>query len=270
MRHFATPVLAAVAVAVFASMFPHPASAAEVPGDHVVVMYFHRTQRCPTCLKMGSYSEEAVKSGFAARIKDRTISFHYIDFQDPKNAALAKGYGVSGPSLIIARIANGKVLEFKNLKEIWAKVADRPAFLKYVQDHVAAYDAPGDRVVAMYFHRTQRCPTCLKMGSFAEEAVMSRFAKELKDGTVAFYYVDFQDKANAALAKRYGISGPALIVAKIVANQRADFTNLEDIWTKVGDKQEFLEYVQDNVTAYHKQILKKLVVEQKPSQNPVR
>ena len=270
MRRFTTTLLALVVVVFFASMFPHPASAAEVPSDHVVVMYFHRTQRCPTCLKMGSYSEEAVTSGFAARIKDRTISFHYIDFQDRKNAALAKGYGVSGPSLIIARVANGKVLEFKSLKEIWTQVADRPAFLKYVQDHVAAYDAPGDRVVAMYFHRTERCPTCLKMGSYAEEAVMTRFAKQLKDGTVAFYYVDFQDKKNAALAKQYRISGPALIVAKFVDNKGAGFTNLEDIWTKVGDKKGFVKYVQDNVTAYHKQILEKLAVEQSPSQKPVR
>ena len=36
---------------------------AATPADRVVVMYFHRTQRCPTCQRMGSYSEEAVVKG---------------------------------------------------------------------------------------------------------------------------------------------------------------------------------------------------------------
>ncbi|MHC4177232.1 MAG: nitrophenyl compound nitroreductase subunit ArsF family protein [Planctomycetota bacterium] len=270
MRRFTTTLFAVVVVAFIASMFPRPASAADAPTDRVLVLYFHRTERCPTCLKMGSYSEEAVKRGFAERIKKGTVAFHYVDFQDKKNAALAKGYGVSGPALIIARIGNGKVLACKNLKEIWAKVADRAAFLKYVQGHVAAYDAPRDRVVAMYFHRTERCPTCRKMGSFTEEAVMSRFPEQIKDGTVAFYYVDYQDKKNAALAKRYGISGPALIVAKIVANKGAEFMDLEEIWMKADDKQAFVEYVQDTITVYHIQILQKLAVERKSAKKPVR
>ena len=45
-------------------------------------MYFHRTRRRPTCLKMGKLFQEAVKSGFAQQIKDGKVEFHYIDFQD--------------------------------------------------------------------------------------------------------------------------------------------------------------------------------------------
>jgi hypothetical protein len=231
-------------------MLVHRASAAEVPVDRVMAIYFHRTQRCPTCLKMGSYSEEAVKTGFARQLKEGTVGFYYVDFQDPRNAALAKGYGVDGPALIIARIANNKVVEYANLKEIWTNVADKPAFLKYVQGNVAACIAPRDRVVAMYFHRTQRCPTCLKMGSYSEEAVKTGFAQQLKDGTVGFYYVDFQDPRNEALVKRYDVSGPALVIAKVMDNEVVDSRNLTDIWTKVADKRGFLAYVQENVAAY--------------------
>ncbi|OHB84808.1 MAG: hypothetical protein A2V98_08845 [Planctomycetes bacterium RBG_16_64_12] len=115
-----------------------------------------------------------------------------------------------------------------------------------------AVDAPADRVVAMYFHRTKRCPTCLKMGSYSEEAVKTGFAEQLKDGTVELHYVDFQDKKNAALTKAYRISGPALVVAKVAENKVAEFKDLKDIWTKVGDKKAFLEYVQENIAAYRK------------------
>ena len=112
---------------------------AAAPADRVVVMYFHRTQRCPTCLRMGSYSEEAVVKGFAKQIKDGTVEFHYIDFQDEKNAALTKGYKVGGPTLIVAQVVGNKVKEYKNLTEMWAKNRDKDVFLKYVRDNVTAY-----------------------------------------------------------------------------------------------------------------------------------
>lgn len=110
-----------------------------VPADRVVVMYFHRTQRCPTCKRMGSYTEEAVLKGFPKEIKEGTVEFHFIDFQDQKNAALTEGYKVGGPTLIVAQVIANKVKEYKNLKEVWAKNNDKDAFLKYVRENVSAY-----------------------------------------------------------------------------------------------------------------------------------
>jgi thiol-disulfide isomerase/thioredoxin len=112
---------------------------ASTPADRIVVMYFHRTQRCPTCLKMGSYSEEAVKTGFAQQMKKGKVEFHYIDFQDKKNAALTKGYNVSGPTLIVVKVVNNKVADRKDLAEIWTKVRDKVAFVEYVQGSVTNY-----------------------------------------------------------------------------------------------------------------------------------
>ena len=139
MRVIVTPVFAVVAAAFLASMLPQQASATDAPSDRVIVMYFHRTQRCPTCLRMGSYSEEAVVKGFAQQIKDGTIQFHYVDFQNDKNAALTKGYGISGPALIVARVADNKVVEFSDLEDIWTKNRDKKLFLKYVRGNVTAY-----------------------------------------------------------------------------------------------------------------------------------
>jgi hypothetical protein len=183
-------------------------------------------------------------------MKEGSVRFHYVDFQDPKNERVATGYDVHGPALIVARIANNRVGHFTNLTDIWTKVSDKRAFLKYVQDAVVACDPPADRVVAMYFHRTERCPTCQKMGTYAEEAVRSGFAKPLKDGTVAFYYVEFENPKNAALTKRYDIGEPALIVARVKSKKVAEYENLEEIWAKVGDKTAFVKYVQDHVAQH--------------------
>ena len=139
MKRTATMIVSLLAVASLASMLPSMASAADAPKDRVVVMYFHRTQRCPTCLKMGSYTEEAVKSGFAKEIKAGTVSLHFIDFQDEKNAAFTKAYGISGPTLIVAKASGDKVAEYRNLKEMWTKVRDKDSFVEYVQTNVKSY-----------------------------------------------------------------------------------------------------------------------------------
>ena len=145
MRRVVTAIAVLGVVPLFVSMVPQLVLAAEAsakatkPSDRVVVMYFHRTQRCPTCLKMGGYSEEAVKKGFAKEIKEGKVEFHFIDFQDKKNEALTKGYQVGGPALIVARVVDNKVKDRKTLKEVWTKVRDKTAFIEYVKNNVKDY-----------------------------------------------------------------------------------------------------------------------------------
>ena len=143
MKRIAVTVMTGAALALLSSSFSERAAAASnaPPKDRVVAMYFHRTERCPTCLKMGSYTEEAITRGFAAQLKAGAVELHSIDFQDKKNAALTKGYRITGPALIVAKVVDNKVAEFKNLKEIWTHVGDKNAFIKYVQDNVTAYQA---------------------------------------------------------------------------------------------------------------------------------
>ena len=136
MRRFAA---VALTIASLAATFASTAWAADPPAERVVAMYFHRTQRCPTCLKMGSYSEEAVKEGFTKQVEEGSVEFHYVDFQDKGNAALTKGYKVSGPALIVAKVKENKVKEYKDLTDIWTKVREKPEFIKYVRENVEAY-----------------------------------------------------------------------------------------------------------------------------------
>ncbi len=145
MRPVVTVLSALGVAALLAYMLPQAVAAAESsaqagpPADRVVVMYFHRTQRCPTCRRMGGYSEEAVKTAFAQQRKEGKVEFHYVDFQDKKNEALAKGYKVNGPTLIVAQVVGNKVKQFENLSEIWTKNGDKKAFFEYVQQNVKKY-----------------------------------------------------------------------------------------------------------------------------------
>ena len=114
------------------------AVAADRPAERVIAMYFHRTERCPTCQKMGNYTEEAVKQGFEQQVKNGRVEFHFIDFQDKKNAKYAKAYKISGPALIIAKVENNKVKQYKHLDDIWTKVRDKTEFIKHVRENVGS------------------------------------------------------------------------------------------------------------------------------------
>ncbi len=67
---------------------------------------------CPTCLKMGATPKRRSR-GFAKDSRRAKSSSTTIDFQDEKNAALVRGYKISGPDLIVAKVAAKKVAEYR-------------------------------------------------------------------------------------------------------------------------------------------------------------
>jgi len=143
MKRMGVIVAAFVALPLLGSLMSDTASAADAPKekekDRVAVMYFHRTQRCPTCLRMGAFTEEAVKKGFARELKEGKVSLHFIDFQDDKNAAFAKAYEITGPMLLVAKASGTRVREYKNLDEMWTKARDKADFVEYVQGAVKSF-----------------------------------------------------------------------------------------------------------------------------------
>lgn len=112
---------------------------AERPDHWVAAMYFHRTQRCPTCKTISAYIEEATKSGFARDMQRGAVGFYLIDFQDAKNKEYTQSYKVTGPTLVIADIRGGKVAQWKPMPKVWSLVFKKEDFFKYVQDGIAGY-----------------------------------------------------------------------------------------------------------------------------------
>ncbi len=86
----------------------------------VSLLYFHRTVRCPTCLKVGRYSEEAAKVS--------NITFQYIDFQ--KDTSSAKQFGISGPTLIIW---DAETHKSKKVEGVFELSRDKQRFIRHVQ-----------------------------------------------------------------------------------------------------------------------------------------
>ena len=113
-------------------------------------------------------------------------------------------------------------------------------------------DAPAvgsvpDHFAVTYFHATHRCSTCRKLEAFAEEAVSSAFKGSLEDSTVQWRVVNFEQEGNEHFVKDYQLYSQALIVSRITNGKEVNWRNLDKIWELVGDKEDFINYVQTQV-----------------------
>lgn len=106
------------------------------------------------------------------------------------------------------------------------------------------------RVIACYFHRTNRCPTCRKISAYIEESLKKGFPEEMKAGSVNLQMIDFQDPKNQKYTDYYKISGPTLVILDAQGEQVKAWKAAPKVWSLVGKQDAFFKYVQDEVRAY--------------------
>ena len=142
MRQYSPLIAALIAVATGAAAGADSAAvdrAVEPPPHQVVAIYFHRTIRCPTCKRISSYVEEAVKTAFARELKTRSVELHMVDFEDGKNQQLAQAYKITGPTLVLADVYDGQTKRWTPMPKVWSLVGQKEKFLAYVQDGITTY-----------------------------------------------------------------------------------------------------------------------------------
>lgn len=115
-----------------------PAAPAET-AHRVVACYFHRTVRCPTCIKIGSAIDAALRTGLAAELQQGRLEWTMLDFQDPRNQGYTAALRITGPTLVVMEVRNGQVINWKPLPKVWSLAGDRDAFSRYVRDEVRAF-----------------------------------------------------------------------------------------------------------------------------------
>lgn len=107
-----------------------------------------------------------------------------------------------------------------------------------------------DKIVAYYFHGTRRCATCKKIEAYSKEAIEGKFATELASGRMEFYPINFDEEENRHFIKDYGLYTKSLVICDYKNGEQVRWKNLEKVWDYVRDHDEFLKYVQDEISAY--------------------
>lgn len=106
---------------------------------------------------------------------------------------------------------------------------------------------PALDAIVYYFHGYQRCWTCRRIEELAHFALEQRFSNELKNGRLQWQVVNIEADDNEHFVNDYSLFSRALVVQRIQEGKNADWKNLQRIWELVGNEEEFVKYVQDEV-----------------------
>jgi hypothetical protein len=147
--------------------------------------------------------------------------------------------------LILLGIAAGSGAVVGNAK------AEPPAPATPAGTAEAVVDTAGPhRVLAYYFHTTQRCATCRKIEAYTAEAVTAGFPEELKDGRLVFQALNVDEKGNEHFVKDYKLFTKSVVIVDERTGKQVAWKNLPKVWELVGDKERFVRYIQEETRAY--------------------
>lgn len=116
------------------------------PARRVVAAYFHRTQRCPTCLKVGDAIERVIRENFAAELRDGRLASKQLDFQDPTNASYVSTFRINGPTFLILLVEDDRVVAWKPAPRTWGLLGDPAALSHYIQAEIRSVLTPTAQV----------------------------------------------------------------------------------------------------------------------------
>ena len=138
-------ILAAVAMSIF--MVPHYSHADPtdgindgctglLTGDQVVVYYFHRKFRCPSCLIVESALNETMREHFSAEFRDGRLAMCVVNLDEADNKGYIDEFDILFNSVIVVERKGGRALRFKNMEKIWEIYQDRNATIRLIKDEV--------------------------------------------------------------------------------------------------------------------------------------
>ncbi|MCK4660318.1 MAG: hypothetical protein KAV82_12415 [Phycisphaerae bacterium] len=108
----------------------------------------------------------------------------------------------------------------------------------------------GHKLIAYYFHRTQRCRTCLTIEAYAEEALKEAFPQALKAGEFQWLAVNVEEPANEHFVEDYQFTSSALVLVYTQQGEQKQWRTLERAWELVGDELKFKAYVEAEALAF--------------------
>ncbi len=108
-------------------------------GLRIVAYYFHGTKRCPTCRKIESYTEQAIRTHFNRQIESGSLEYLAVNVDEPQNGHFVYDYELTTKSVIIAEYIDGEQTRWKNLDKVWEYVGSRQVFVDYIRDETGDY-----------------------------------------------------------------------------------------------------------------------------------
>lgn len=101
-----------------------------------------------------------------------------------------------------------------------------------------------DKINVYYFYGKPRCATCMKIEKYTKNAVES-----MKDKNVIYQGIDMEKADNSPMVKKYNLYTKSVVIAKN-KNGKEKWKNLDKIWLKVGNEQDFKTYITSEIKIF--------------------
>ena len=108
-------------------------------------------------------------------------------------------------------------------------------------------------VIVYYFHTTFRCYSCYTIEKYTKEAIEEFFGDELSSGKLIFRPLNVEKKENRRFVKDYQLYTKSVVVSLVKNGEEVKFNNLEKVWHYLRNKEQFFNYIKDEVNNYLKE-----------------
>jgi len=110
--------------------------------------------------------------------------------------------------------------------------------------------AAADRVIAYYFHGSQRCRTCLTIEAYTAEAIQTGFADALSNGALEWKVVNIEEPENEHFVEDYQITTRTVVLVEMKDGKQVRWSTLGRVWDLVDDQPAFMTYIQEETKGY--------------------
>lgn len=121
---------------------------------------------------------------------------------------------------------------------------------KNVVDTAKTQDKNKPIVIAYYFHRTMRCPTCLAIEANAAHVIEENFPQQIAEGTLTWIPFNLDVPGGEEFEKEFDVSVSTLVLAKTEDSNHTEYKKLEKVWDFIGNPVKFDSYVQKEVKQF--------------------
>jgi len=113
-----------------------------------------------------------------------------------------------------------------------------------------AADAPEHQFAAYYFRTNVRCPSCVKIESWTNEAITTHFADELADGSLLWTTINTEEEGNEHYVDDYQLYTKQVVLAEFEKGERVRYKDLAKVWDLLGDQRAFGDYIVSEVKSF--------------------
>jgi hypothetical protein len=111
-------------------------------------------------------------------------------------------------------------------------------------------DPPAHQFAAYYFRTNVRCPSCIKIEGWTDEAITTHFADELADGSLVWTTINTEEEGNEHYVDDYQLYTKQVILAEFKSGKRVRYKDLAKVWDLLGDQQDFGDYIVSEVQSF--------------------